>query len=56
MSARRLAGDRDADLDAVVGACDRVLADLANVLPAERLRSRVELSVLRHAGVGTRVR
>jgi hypothetical protein len=47
--------DPDSDLDAVVSACDRVLADLAHVLPAEQLRSRVELSVLRRGEVGPRV-
>jgi len=48
--------DPDSDLDAVVAACDGVLADLARVLPAEQLRSRVELSVLRRGEVGPRVR
>ncbi|GEK22029.1 hypothetical protein [Cellulomonas xylanilytica] len=48
--------DPDADLGAVVAACDRVLADLAHVLPADQLRSRVELSVLRRGEVGPRVR
>lgn len=47
--------DPDSDLDAVVSACDRVLADLAHVLPAEQLRSRVELSVLRRGETGPRV-
>jgi len=47
--------DPDSDLDAVVAACDRVLADLAHVLPAEQLRSRVELSVLRRGEAGPRV-
>ncbi|KQR17608.1 hypothetical protein [Cellulomonas sp. Leaf334] len=48
--------DPDADLGSVVAACDRVLVDLAHVLPAEQLRSRVELSVLRRGEVGPRVR
>jgi hypothetical protein len=48
--------DPDTDLATVVAACDRVLADLAHVLPADRLRSRVELSVLRRGEVGPRVR
>ena len=48
--------DPDADLSAVVAACDGVLADLAHVLPADQLRSRVELSVLRRGEAGTRVR
>jgi len=48
--------DPDADLGTVVAACDRVLADLAHVLPADQLRSRVELSVLRRGAVGPRVR
>ncbi|MDQ0375400.1 hypothetical protein [Cellulomonas humilata] len=48
--------DPDADLGAVVATCDGVLADLAHVLPAEQLRSRVELSVLRRGEVGPRVR
>jgi hypothetical protein len=48
--------DPDADLGGVVAACDRVLADLAHVLPAEQLRSRVELSVLRRGEAGPRVR
>lgn len=48
--------DPDADLGAVVAACDGVLADLAHVLPADQLRSRVELSVLRRGEVGPRVR
>jgi len=48
--------DPDADLSEVVAACDRVLADLAHVLPADQLRSRVELSVLRRGEVGPRVR
>ena len=48
--------DPDADLDDVVAACDRVLADLAHVLPADQLRSRVELSVLRRGEGGPRVR
>jgi len=48
--------DPDADLGEVVAACDRVLADLAHVLPADQLRSRVELSVLRRGEVGPRVR
>ncbi|WP_456825692.1 hypothetical protein [Cellulomonas sp. P5_E12] len=47
--------DPDSDLDAVVSACDRVLADLAHVLPAEQLRSRVELSVLRRGEAAPRV-
>lgn len=47
--------DPDADLDDVVAACDRVLADLAQVLPADQLRSRVELSVLRRGEVAPRV-
>ncbi len=46
----------DTDLDAAVAACDGVLADLARVLPADQLRSRVELSVLRRGEVGPRVR
>lgn len=46
----------DVDLHAAVGACDRVLADLARVLPADQLRSRVELSVLRRGGPESRVR
>lgn len=46
----------DADLSAVVAACDRVLSDLARVLPSEQLRSRVELSVLRRSETGPRVR
>lgn len=48
--------DPDADLEAVVAVCDRVLLDLAVVLPADRLRSRVELSVLRRAAGAPRVR
>jgi hypothetical protein len=48
--------DPDADLGEVVAACDRVLADLAHVLPADQLRSRVEVSVLRRGEVGARVR
>ncbi|GCD19595.1 hypothetical protein CTKZ_11570 [Cellulomonas algicola] len=44
-----------ADLPGVVAACDRVLADLAHVLPTERLRSRVEISVLREPTSGPRV-
>ena len=48
--------DPDADLGAVVATCDGVLADLAHVLPADQLRSRVELSVLRRGEVGPRVR
>jgi len=48
--------DPDADLGGVVATCDRVLADLAHVLPADQLRSRVELSVLRRAETGPRVR
>jgi hypothetical protein len=48
--------DPDADLATVVATCDRVLADLAHVLPADQLRSRVELSVLRRGEVGPRVR
>jgi hypothetical protein len=48
--------DPDSDLEAVVAACDGVLADLARVLPADQLRSRVELSVLRRGEVGPRVR
>jgi hypothetical protein len=48
--------DPDADLGAVVTSCDRVLADLAHVLPADQLRSRVELSVLRRGQAGPRVR
>ena len=48
--------DPDADLGEAVAACDRVLADLAHVLPADQLRSRVELSVLRRGEVGPRVR
>jgi len=47
--------DPDSDLDAVVSACDRVLAELAHVLPAEQLRSRVELSVLRRGEAAPRV-
>jgi len=47
--------DPGADLSAVVDACDGVLADLARVLPAEQLRSRVELTVLRRAPAGARV-
>ena len=47
--------DPDADLGAVVDACDGVLADLAHVLPTDQLRSRVELSVLRRGAVGPRV-
>ena len=47
--------DPGSDLDDVVDACDRVLADLAHVLPADRLRSRVELSVLRRGAVDARV-
>lgn len=48
--------DPDTDLGSVVAACDRVLVDLAHVLPAEQLRSRVELSVLRRGEAGPRVR
>ncbi|KQY46595.1 hypothetical protein [Cellulomonas sp. Root137] len=47
--------DPDVDLGAVVDACDGVLADLAQVLPTDQLRSRVELSVLRRGAVGPRV-
>jgi hypothetical protein len=47
--------DPAADLPAVVVACDRVLEDLAQVLPTERLRSRVEISVLREAAAAPRV-
>jgi hypothetical protein len=43
------------DLEAVGATCDRVLADLAHVLPADQLRSRVELSVLRRGETGPRV-
>ena len=48
--------DPDSDLDDAVAACDRVLSDLAHVLPADQLRSRVELSVLRRGEVAPRVR
>jgi hypothetical protein len=51
----RATADPDADLASVVDACDEVLADLADVLPAEQLRSRVELSVLRRGHEGPRV-
>jgi len=51
----RVTVDPDADLGTVVAACDGVLADLAHVLPADQLRSRVELSVLRRGEVGPRV-
>lgn len=47
--------DPGADLPAVVAACDGVLADLAHVLPSERLRSRVEISVLRERTASSRV-
>jgi len=47
--------DPDTDLEAAGAACDRVLVDLAHVLPAEQLSSRVELSVLRRGKVGPRV-
>lgn len=47
--------DPGADLPAVVAACDGVLADLARVLPSERLRSRVEISVLRERTASSRV-
>ncbi|MDC7123125.1 hypothetical protein OMK64_16460 [Cellulomonas fimi] len=47
--------DPGADLPAVVAACDRVLADLARVLPSDRLRSRVEISVLREPAAAPRV-
>ncbi|GIG23666.1 hypothetical protein Cch01nite_43900 [Cellulomonas chitinilytica] len=46
----------DTDLHAAVAACDRVLADLAQVLPADQLHSRVELSVLRRGETEARVR
>jgi hypothetical protein len=48
--------DPATDLHAAVAACDRVLADLAGVLPADQLRSRVELSVLRRGQTEARVR
>lgn len=44
-----------ADLPAVVATCDRVLEDLARVLPSDRLRSRVEISVLRQPTAAPRV-
>jgi hypothetical protein len=46
----------DTDLYAAVAACDRILADLAHVLPADQLRARVELSVLRRGETEARVR
>ncbi|WP_155856082.1 hypothetical protein [Cellulomonas sp. URHD0024] len=46
----------DADLGSVIQSCDAVLADLARVLPAEQLTSRVELSVRRQAPERARVR
>jgi hypothetical protein len=52
----RATADPDADLASVVQACDDVLADLADVLPADQLRSRVELSVLRRGTSEPRVR
>lgn len=45
-----------ASLPAVVATCDRVLADLALVLPPDQLRSRVEISVLRQPTAAPRVR
>jgi hypothetical protein len=47
--------DPAADLPAVVAACDGVLEELAQVLPSERLRSRVEISVLREPAAAPRV-
>ena len=47
--------DPAADLPAVVAACDNVLGELARVLPSERLRSRVEISVLREPAAAPRV-
>ncbi|NKY39765.1 hypothetical protein HGA02_09555, partial [Cellulomonas septica] len=47
--------DPAADLPEVVAACDRVLAELAQVLPSERLRSRVEIDVLREPAAAPRV-
>jgi hypothetical protein len=43
------------DLPSLVATCDRVLSDLARVLPVEQLRSRVEISVLRRAKPAPRV-
>lgn len=53
----RLRADVDpyADLATVAESCDAVLADLATVLPPDRLRSRVELSVLKRARDTSRV-
>ena len=53
----RLRADVDpyADLADIAESCDAVLADLATVLPPERLRSRVELSVLKRARNTSRV-
>ncbi|MBO9553231.1 hypothetical protein [Cellulomonas sp.] len=45
-----------ASLPDVVATCDRVLADLSRVLPADQLRSRVEISVLRKPTDEPRVR
>lgn len=52
----RVTVDPDCDLESVVAACDEVLGDLARVLPADQLRSRVELGVLRRAEASPRVR
>ena len=47
--------DPYADLATVAESCDGVLADLATVLPPDKLRSRVEISVLRRARSTSRV-
>jgi hypothetical protein len=51
----RAAVDPYADLSVVATTCEEVLADLATVLPTDKLRSRVELSVLRRARNTSRV-
>ncbi|WP_051639838.1 hypothetical protein [Cellulomonas sp. URHE0023] len=51
----RVAVYPDADLASVIASCDRVLADLAVVLPDDQLRSRLELSVRREASERARV-
>ena len=51
----RAAVDPYADLATVVESCDAVLADLGTVLPTDKLRSRVEISVLKRARSTSRV-
>jgi len=52
----RVSVEPGTDLTCVVATCERVLADLARVLPSDDLRSRVELDVLREPKAAPRVR